>query len=120
MKLRLYSCAALLAFLPAGGPGTLGAQVPAEDARNTYVPNTDTHFTMPEYRTLAEWETHKAHLRKQILAAAGLLPMPAKTDMHPMVFGKIQHKGYSIEKVYLESIPGYYLFRILYRPVGKN
>jgi hypothetical protein len=50
-----------------GGLGSLQAQVPAEDARNAYVPNTDTHFTMPVYRTLAEWEARKAHLRKQIL-----------------------------------------------------
>ena len=47
------------------------AHIPAQDIRNTIVPNTDTHFTMPVYRSLAEWESRKAHLRKQILAAAG-------------------------------------------------
>jgi dienelactone hydrolase len=119
MNFRLYSCMALIALLPAGGPGTLRAQVPAEDARNTYVPNTDTHLTMPVYRTLAEWEARKAHLRKQILNAAGLMPMPAKTEMHPMIFGRLERKGYSIEKVYLESLPGYYVCGNLYRPVGK-
>ncbi len=120
MNLRLYSSVALIAGLLAGGLETLWAQVPAKDARNTYVPNTDTHFTMPVYRTLAEWEARKAHLRKQILAAAGLLPMPAKTEMHPVIFGRLQREGYSIEKVYLESLPGYYLCGNLYRPVGKT
>ncbi len=118
MNLRLYSCVAVVVLL-AGGSGKLRAQVPAEDARNTYVPNTDTHFTMPVYRTLAEWEVRKAHLRKQILAAAGLLPMPARTEMHPVIFGRLRHAGYTIEKVYLESLPGYYLCGNLYRPVGK-
>jgi hypothetical protein len=75
---------------------------------------------MPVYRTLAEWEARKAHLKKQILAAAGLMPMPAKTEMHPVIFGKLERKGYSIEKVYLESLPGYYLCGNLYRPVGKT
>jgi dienelactone hydrolase len=103
----------------AAGLALMPAQVPDQDSRNTYVPNTDTHFTMPVYRTLGEWEARKAHLRKQILAAAGLLPMPVKTEMHPTVFGKLQREGYSIEKVYLESIPGYYLCGNLYRPVGK-
>lgn len=115
MNVRLYSCIALLA----AGLGTLGAQIPSDDARNTYVPNTDTHLTMPEYHTLEEWEARKAHLRKQILNAAGLMPMPAKTEMHPVIFGRLERKGYSIEKVYLESLPGYYLCGNLYRPVGK-
>ncbi len=121
MELRLSGCAALVAIeLVAGSGSTVRAQIPNEDARNTYVPNTDTHFTMPEYRTLAEWEARKAHLRKQILAAAGLFPLPVKTEMHPVVFGRLQREGYSIEKVYLESLPGFYLSGNLYRPLGKT
>lgn len=121
MNLKLGSCVALMAVVGlAGGVSSLQAQVPAEDARNTYVPNTDTHFTMPVYRTLAEWESRKVHLRKQILAAAGLLPMPAKTELHPVIFGRLQREGYSIEKVYIESLPGYYVCGNLYRPLGKT
>jgi dienelactone hydrolase len=120
MNLKFKSCIAPRVVLLACGLAPLWSQVPAEDARNTYVPNTDTHFAMPVYRTLAEWEARKAHLRKQILAAAGLLPMPTRTAMHPVIFGKLQREGYSIEKVYLESIPGYYLCGNLYRPVGKT
>lgn len=98
----------------------LCAQVPSQDARNTTVPNTDTHFRMPAYRTLAEWEARKQHLRKQILSAAGLLPMPAKTALNPQVFGRIQGPGYTIEKVLLETLPGYWLGGNLYRPTGKT
>jgi hypothetical protein len=60
MRLKLSGCVALMAIELVVG---VRAQIPTEDARNTYVPNTDTHFTMPEYRTLAEWEARKAHLR---------------------------------------------------------
>ncbi|HWQ52537.1 MAG TPA: hypothetical protein VN442_02555, partial [Bryobacteraceae bacterium] len=98
----------------------LYAQVPSQDARTTTVPNTDTHFRMPAYRTLAEWEARKEHLRKQILSAAGLLPMPAKSPLNPQVFGRIQGPGYTIEKVLLETLPGYWLGGNLYRPAGKN
>ena len=90
--------------------------VPDKDVRNTYTPNTDTHFAMPAYRTLAEWEARRLELRKQILSAAGLLPMPEKTPLHPTVFGRIERDGYTIEKVQLETIPGYYLGGNLYRP----
>jgi dienelactone hydrolase len=96
--------------------GIAYAQVPAQDSRNTNVPNTDTHFTAPTYKTLAEWQERREHLRKQILSAAGLLPMPKKTPLNPQIFGKIVNGAYAIEKVLLETMPGYYLGGNLYRP----
>lgn len=96
------------------------AQVPGEDSRNTYVPNTDTHFRMPEYKSRAEWEARAAHLKKQILSAAGLYPLPEKTPLHPLIFGRIENGDYSIEKVALETMPGYWLGGNLYRPLGKT
>ena len=94
------------------------AQIPAQDARNTDIPNTDTHFTARTYKTLAEWQQRSAFLRKQILSAAGLLPMPPKTPLHPQIFGRIENRNYSIEKVLLESMPGYYVGGNLYRPLA--
>jgi len=95
------------------------AQVPAQDSRNTSIINTDTHFTMPVYRTRTEWEARKQKLREQILFAAGLVPMPEKNPLHPVIFGRIVHEDYSVEKVYIEALPGYYLCGNLYRPVGR-
>ena len=92
------------------------AQVPERDARLAELPGTNTHFTMPQYKTLAEWEARRTHLRKQILSAAGLLPMPRRTDLDPQIFGRIEHPDYTIEKVLLETLPGYYLGGNLYRP----
>jgi len=92
------------------------AQIPAQDARNVNLPNTDTHFTARTYRSLTEWQARRDVLRRQILSAAGLFPMFPKTDLHPQIFGRVQHPGYSIEKVLLETMPGYYLGGNLYRP----
>jgi dienelactone hydrolase len=92
----------------------------AQDARNTDLPGTDTTFKMPEYRTLAEWQARRAQLQKQILSSAGLLPMPAKTPLHPQIFGRIAKSDYSVEKVLIETMPGYWLGGNLYRPVGKS
>jgi dienelactone hydrolase len=97
----------------------LQAQIPAQDARNTYTPNTDTHFTAKTYKTLAEWEAHKQHLRRQILSAAGLMPLFPKNDLRPQIFGRIENRDYSIEKVLLETLPGYYLGGNLYRPLKE-
>ncbi|MEO7653599.1 MAG: hypothetical protein ABIZ80_24335, partial [Bryobacteraceae bacterium] len=96
------------------------AQIPATDARNTNTPGTDTHFAMPVFQTRAAWEAHAARLRKQILSSAGLLPLPEKNPLRPTIFGRIEHNDYAIEKVYLETLPGYYLAGNLYRPVGRK
>ena len=96
------------------------AQIPAHDARNGSLPSGKTHFEMPVYKTLAEWEARAAHLRKQILSAAGLLPLPERTPLHPQIFGRIERQGYSVEKVLLETMPGFYLGGNLYRPLGKS
>src|SRR3954447_3603278 len=93
------------------------AQIPARDARNVDLPNTDTHFAPRSYATRAEWEVRTAHLRKQILSAAGLIPLLPKNDLHPQIFGRIEKGDYSIEKVLLETLPGYYLGGNLYRPL---
>lgn len=98
----------------------LCAQVPAQDRRNTYVPNTDTHFQMRPYKTLAEWEARKQQLREQILSAAGLLPMPQRGPMRAEVFGRVEGQGHTVEKVLLETLPGFWLGGNLYRPTGKT
>jgi dienelactone hydrolase len=43
--------------------------------------------------------------------------MPKKTPLHPQIFGRIENRTYSIEKVLLETMPGYYLGGNLYRPL---
>jgi dienelactone hydrolase len=92
------------------------AQIPAQDARNINPPNTDTHFAPKAYASLAEWQARKEFLRKQVLSAAGLMPLFPKSDLHPQIFGRIEHPDYSVEKVLLETLPGYYLGGNLYRP----
>jgi len=74
---------------------------------------------MPVYKTRAQWEARAAKLRRQILFAAGLEPMPARSPLAPQIFGRIENNDYSIEKVLLQTQPGYYLGGNLYRPIGR-
>ena len=92
------------------------AQVPAQDARNTEIRNTDTHLPLPEFTSLQAWQQRRAFLRNQILVSAGLSPMPEKTPLHAQIFGRIEEKDYTIEKVLIETLPGFYLGGNLYRP----
>ena len=80
-----------------------------QDDRNTNRPNTNTHFAVPTFSSLREWKARKQALREQILLSAGLVPMPAKTPLNAQIFGRLDRDGYSIEKVLIETLPGYYL-----------
>src|SRR5918998_5929108 len=93
--------------------------IPTQDARNTIL-SSRTHYKMPVFATREEWQERAAFLRKQILASAGLLPMPEKRPLNAQVFGKLERDGYSVEKVLLETLPGFYLGGNLYRPLGRQ
>src|ERR1019366_1613412 len=83
-------------------------QIPEQDSRNTSIPFMDTHFQMPVFANREAWLEKAAFLRKQILSSAGLLPMPEKTPLHAQVFGKLDRVTYTVEKVLLETYPGFY------------
>ncbi|HYO80001.1 MAG TPA: hypothetical protein VES20_01260 [Bryobacteraceae bacterium] len=100
------------------GTGAMAA-VPATDRRNTETSGTDTHFKAPSFRDLQQWQARREALRKQVAFAAGLMPMPARTPLNAKVFDRIENKDYSIEKVHIETLPGFYLAGNLYRPLGK-
>lgn len=112
-------CIAVLAAIASLRSLPLAAQTadsPKEDTRNTTTLTTNSHLPMPFFTSLNAWEQRKAFLRSQILVSAGLSPMPEKTPLHPQVFGKFEGRGYTVEKVLIETLPGFYLGGNLYRP----
>ncbi len=115
---------AVLILAVAGGATAFANGIPDQDRRNREIPHTDTHFTLTEHGTeytdLAAWKKRAEFLRKQILSSAGLMPMPPRTPLHPQVFDKVEGEDYSIEKVLLETHPGFFLGGNLYRPKGRE
>ncbi len=104
--------AAALALLTGSWSG-LGAQQPAFRTHTTTYPP-------PHYSSVDDWKKRAAHLREHILASAGLLPMPERTPLRPVVFGELQHDDYTVSKVYFESLPGFLVTGNLYRPIGQG
>ncbi len=77
--------------------------------------NGDFPFHVPKTKDL--WETRRQQLREQLFVATGLWPLPEKTPLNPVIHGKIEKDGYSIEKVYFASTPGHSVTGNLYRPL---
>jgi len=90
------------------------------DTRFLYMRDTDTPFSLPDYTSRARWEQRAAELREQILVSTGLWPLPDKTPLNAHISGRIVHDDYTVEKVYIETYPGFYLAGNLYRPRGKQ
>lgn len=91
---------------------------PSADRRLREVRDGEMTYSMPHYGTKAQWEKRKQELRRRILVSAGLWPEPPKTPLKPRIFGRIERPGYTIEKVYFESVPGLFCTGNLYRPSG--
>ncbi len=75
-------------------------------------------FTVPE--SVEQWEVRAKELRQRILVSNGLYPMPEKTPLNVVMHGKVQRDGFTVEKVYFESHPGFYVTGLLFRPEGKG
>ena len=117
--------AGVLWLLAAGGLAALPARagdetVPRVDRRAVEVRTLDTPYTFTPYADKDAWLARARFLREQVLVSAGLWPMPDKGPLNAQVFGRIERSDYSVEKVYFESHPGFYVTGNLYRPLGKT
>jgi len=90
-----------------------------DDARLKPLKDLNGHFPFVVPKTLKAWEARKAELKRRVLVATGLHPMPAKTPLNAVIHGKTTHDGFTAEKVYFESVPGFYVTGILFRPTAK-
>ncbi|MCB1209784.1 MAG: acetylxylan esterase [Verrucomicrobiales bacterium] len=88
----------------------------AADVRLQPLKDLNGYFPFNPPSSLSEWDVRKEYVRRQILVAEGLWPMPTKTPLNAVVHGKIDREGYTIEKVYFESAPGFFVTGNLYRP----
>ena len=90
---------------------------PPDDRRLTETHDIDHPVDFkPHFKDKADWERRAEALRTQVLVAEGLWPMPERTPLKPVVHGKINRDGYTIEKVFFASLPGHYVSGNLYRP----
>src|SRR5262245_15495864 len=76
----------------------------------------DGYFPVTPAKSPDEWAKRAERVRRQILVSQGLWPMPTKTPLNAVIHGKIDRGEYTVEKVYFESVPGFFVTGNLYRP----
>lgn len=80
----------------------------------------DGYFPFTPAKSPDEWAKRAERVRRQILVSQGLWPMPTKTPLNAVIHGKVERDDYTVEKVYFESAPGFFVTGNLYRPKGKT
>ncbi len=99
-------------WLPGASPQSPAPEPACKDL------NTPREF--PAIATRAQWELRAQEIREQVQVSCGLWPTPERTPLKARVFGIQRREGYSVEKVYLQPTPGFYLAGNLYRPLGRG
>ena len=86
------------------------------DARLQELKDLNGYFPFEVPTSQPAWEKRAAELRQQVLVATGLWPMPHKTPLDPVIHGNVQRDGFTVEKVFFESVPGHFVSGLLFRP----
>jgi hypothetical protein len=90
-------------------------QLPS-DVRLQPLKDLDGYFPFDPPATLPEWNQRAPRVRTQLMVATGIYPQPEKTPLNPVIHGKVEQEDYTVERVFFESVPGFYVTGSLYRP----
>ena len=79
----------------------------------------DGYFPMEVPPSKNAWSRRAEKIRRRILVACGLWPMPPRPEVKPAIHGLVDRETYTVERVYFESYPGLFVTGSLYRPKDK-
>lgn len=85
------------------------------DARHAPLKDLNGYFPFSVPASEGAWTNRARAIRGQMQVALGLHPMPPRTPLNPVIHGRLDLGDYTVEKVYFESMPGFYVTGSLYR-----
>lgn len=71
-----------------------------------------------QLKTKQDWQKRQTLVKQKLQEAIGLFP--EKTPLKSVVTGTIEREGITVEKLYFESLPNYYVTAALFLPAGKR
>ena len=120
----VIAIACAVALLPGltSGPAyvTRAAALLPADPRLGPLRDLDSHFPFQPSASPEAWRERAAALRRQVRVALGLWPWPTRTPLNAVVHGSVERDGYTVERVFFESVPGHFVTGSLYRPTGRT
>lgn len=114
------SLVCVLLFCAAASAQTLPLSVPAgrklDDTRHGPLRTLDGYFPFAPVASPQQWQQRAEELRRRMLLATGLWPMPEKSPLNAVVHGKVERDGFTVERVFFESVPGHFVTGSLFKP----
>jgi dienelactone hydrolase len=111
---------ALLAFsvatAHAEAPRVLPEGEKPNDRRLQPLKDLDGYFPFDVPKSKEAWLKRREEVRRQVLVATGLWPMPPRPAIDATVYGTVDRDEYTVSKVFFETAPGLYVTGSLYKP----
>jgi len=73
---------------------------------------------LTDIKSLEDWQAKRKVYREQLFEMLGLNPLPEKTELKPVITGKVEHEQFTVENIHFQSSPGLYVTANLYIPKG--
>lgn len=102
----------LCVYLNAQNELCVGAYFTEEQGRNFLKANTPA--------SMAEWSTRSKLVLHHLKKGMELEKWPAVPESTPVIHSKKMMEGYTVENVFFESLPGFYVTGNLYKPAKKQ
>jgi dienelactone hydrolase len=117
MKTRLLLLPVLaLTSFAAEAPRVLPVGSLPDDSRLAPLKDLDGYFRWSPPSSETAWKVRAEQLRTQLRVALGIYPEPTRTPLNAVIHGKVMRDGYTVERVYFEAMPGFFLSGSLFRP----
>src|SRR5688572_21361985 len=68
------------------------------------------------FNSSEDWERAQPKLRDQLFEMLSLDPLPARTELKPVITGKLEREDFVVEKLHFQSSPGLYVTANFYLP----
>jgi acetyl esterase/lipase len=74
---------------------------------------------LADVRSLEDWQARRGEYRRQLQEMLGLWPLPERTDLQPVITGKLEHPEFTVEKLHFQALPKLYVTANLYLPKNQ-
>ncbi len=71
---------------------------------------------LADVKTLEDWTNQRDERRRQLFDMLGLWPLPERTELKPVITGRVDGDDFTVEKLHFQSLPGLYVTANLYLP----
>ncbi len=109
----------VLALLVAASPVRSQTTSNAPPPRGLRDLNTS-YFPFTPVKSKEAWETRREEVKRRVLIASNMWPLPDQTPLNPVVHGRVERDDYTIDRVFFESLPGHFVTGSLYLPKKKS